>query len=74
MLACGEGMLRIEAERLQDGPGGGPRPRVRNGREKERGEDRRNKESTHGDRLSYRAVAREVNVPNTVGTGSLVVK
>jgi hypothetical protein len=69
MLACGKGMLRIEAERLQDGPGGGPRPRVGDGRKKERGEDRRDKESTHGDRLSYRAVAREVNVLTTVGPG-----
>jgi hypothetical protein len=55
-------MLDVEEERLDDGPCGGPRPRVGDGRKKERGENRRREESTHEDHLSYRAVAWKVNV------------
>jgi hypothetical protein len=55
----------VEEERLQDCPGGGPRPGLACGREEERDEDRREELTTHRDRLSNRefdiAVVRGVN-------------
>ena len=47
MLATGVRVRRVEEERLEDRPVGGPRPRRCGGREDERGEDRRECERTH---------------------------
>jgi hypothetical protein len=56
VLAAREGMGGVEHERLEHRPGRGPRPGPSDGRKKERGKDREEQESTHGNRLSYRAV------------------
>jgi hypothetical protein len=54
VLSGGVRVRGVEEERLQDGAGGGPRPGLSRGRKEEHGEDRREQETTHEDRLSNR--------------------
>jgi len=61
-------LRRVEDERLQDRPVGGPRPRVGDGREQERSESRREEKSTHASHLSCRRSRRpsyRTAVPNS---------